>query len=97
MEKLKVVYMLNGLIYVGQKVNNDQQFQFKRVLAFAPGQQQGSMNLMPAFPFTDMNEVVTLEPGSYIAITELDDDQVKATYNDAVSKISAQRSGLVLP
>ena len=97
MNDLKVVYMLNGLIYVGQIVDGGQQIQFKRVLAFAPGQQQGSMSLMPAFPFTDLNEVVTLEHGSYIAVTELDDKQVEGTYRDAVEKISAQKSGLILP
>jgi hypothetical protein len=94
---LKVIYMFNGLMYVGEKVDNDQQIQFKKVLAFAPGQKQGSMQLMPAFPFTDMDEAITLEHGSYIAITELDDKKVESTYMDAVTQISAQKSGLILP
>ena len=94
---LKVVYMINGLIYVGEKVESGQQLQMKKVLAFAPGHQQGSMQLMPAFPFTDLSESVTLEHGSYIAITELNDKKVESTYSDAVSQMSAQQSGIVLP
>jgi hypothetical protein len=55
------------------------------------------MTLMEAFPFTDIDEVITLEPGSYIAITEVGDKRLLSTYEDAIKQIRAQKSGLILP
>jgi hypothetical protein len=94
---LKVIYMFNGLIYIGERIQHDQQVQVKNVVGLAPGGQQGNMTLMEAFPFTDMDEVITLQPGSYIAITEVGDKRLLSTYEDAIKQIRGQKSGLILP
>jgi hypothetical protein len=94
---LKVIYMFNGLIYIGERVSNVQQVQVKNVVGLAPGGQEGNMTLMEAFPFTDIDEVITLEPGSYIAITEVGDKRLLSTYTDAMKQIRTQKSGLILP
>jgi hypothetical protein len=98
MEKdLKVIYMLNGLIVIAEKIDNNQQVQVRQALALAPGQQKGVMAFMEAFPFTAMDEVITLERGSYIAMSELDDPNIKENYMNSLTTIRAKKSGLILP
>jgi hypothetical protein len=95
---LKVIYMVNGLILVGERViNQSPGLNVKRVVGLVPGQKQGQLQSIEAFPFTDLDEVITIEAGSYIAVTEVDDDRLKAEYNNAIKKIREQKSGLILP
>jgi len=94
---LKVIYMFNGLIFVVERISNQQQVVVKNALALAPGKEPGSTSFMQAFPFTDMDEEVALQPGSYIAMTELSDKNLEANYEDAITQVRAQKSGLILP
>jgi hypothetical protein len=99
MEKdLKVFYMFNGLIVIAERINNDlNALQVRQALALAPGQQQGVMSLMEAFPFTSMDEVITLERGSFITMTELADPKIADSYRDALTQIRAKKAGVILP
>lgn len=95
---LKVFYMFNGLIMIAERINNDlNALQVKSALALAPGQQQGVMSLMEAFPFTSMDEVITLERGSFITMTELVDPKIADSYRDALTQIRAKKAGVILP
>lgn len=95
---LKVFYMFNGLIVIAERINNDMNaLQVRQALALTPGQQPGVMSLMEAFPFTSMDEVITLERGSFITMTELADPKIGESYEDALTQIRAKKSGLVLP
>lgn len=99
MEKdLKVIYMFNGLIMIAEKVKNDgQELHVRQALALAPGQQQGVMSLMEAFPFTSMDEVIQLEAGSYITCSEIGETKVKESYLDALTQIRSKKAGIILP
>jgi hypothetical protein len=89
--------MFNGLMLVAEVIDTKPKVQIKSALALAPGQQQGQMQLMEAFPFTDLNEVVSLENGSFITITELADERLRSMYLDGIQKIRSQKAGIVLP
>jgi hypothetical protein len=98
MKELKVFYMFNGLIVIAERINNDQNaLQVRQALALAPGQQKGVMSLMEAFPFTAMDEVITLERGSFITMTELADPKIAESYNDALTQIRGKKAGIILP
>ncbi len=97
---LKVIYMLNGMIIMAEVTQLDQGgVSIKRTLAFIPGDQQGHMNMMEAFPFTDLDEDITLETGAYIAMTHVDDHNGKiiAEYKKAIKSVRERKSGLILP
>lgn len=94
---LKVIYMFNGLIYIVEKVESNQNLEVKSVLALAPGNEEGNIRLMEAFPFTDINEVITFQPGSYVAITEIGDPRLVHAYENGIKQIRSQQSGLILP
>jgi hypothetical protein len=96
-KNLKVVYMINGLMVIGEVVPTNQKVSIKAALGLAPGNQQGQLSMMEAFPFTPLDAVVELEPGSFIAVTDVGDKKLIDTYQDAISHIRAQKSGLVLP
>jgi hypothetical protein len=99
MEKdLKVIYMFNGLIMIAEKVANaGHGLHVRQALALAPGQQQGVMSLMEAFPFTSMDEVIQLEAGSYITMSEVDENKVREAYLDALTQIRSKKAGIILP
>lgn len=95
---LKVIYMFNGLITIAKMVSfNDGRPVVRECLAFVPGSQPGQTNLMEAFPFTDFDETITLQAGSFVTMTKLSDLQVIKAYEDGNKQVRAQRSGLVLP
>lgn len=96
-KNLRVIYMLNGLITVAELVEGGSQPQIKSALALAPGQQPGQMQFMDAFPFTDPNESVTLQKGTFVTITNVGDRKLVSAYEDALTKMKAQKSGIVLP
>jgi len=97
-KKLKVLYMFNGLMVVGELVEGKPNVKIKAALALVPNQQQpGNMQFMEAFPFTSLNDNVEIEPGSFIAMTDIEDDKLTKTYEDAVQRARAQKSGLVMP
>jgi hypothetical protein len=99
MEKdLKVIYMFNGLIMIAEKVDgHGQGLHVRQALALSPGQQQGVMSLMEAFPFTAMDEVITLEAGTFVTVSEIGEEKVRESYLDALTQIRAKKSGIVLP
>jgi len=94
---LKVIYMFNGLIFIVVRIADSQQVIVKNALALAPGKKPGETQFMEALPFTDMDEEVALQPGSYIAMTELTDKNLQTAYEGAVQQVRAQKSGLILP
>jgi len=95
---LKVLYMFNGLIVIAEVVETGVEgVKVRQALALTPGQQQGVMSLMEAFPFTDMNEVITLERGSFITMTNLADPKIGESYKDALTQIRSKKAGIVLP
>jgi hypothetical protein len=98
---LVAVYLINGLIYIGEQVPlsnaNDDGITITRPLAFAPGAQRGQMMLMEAFPFSDINAKFTIHKSSYIAVSQVTDIKAGQEYQTAISKIRASKSGLVLP
>ena len=96
-KQLRVFYMFNGLIVVAELVSDGIEPQIKSALALAPGQQQGMMQFMEAFPFTDDNMAVKLQKGSFITYSELGDPQLATAYEDAMTKMKAQKSGIILP
>ena len=94
---IKVIYMINGLILVGERViDTTPGLRVKRVIGLVPGQ-EGKLQTIEAFPFTNLDEDITIEVGSFITMTELDDARLNAQYNNAIKKIREQKSGLVLP
>jgi len=93
---LKVVYMINGLILVGERMTDEQGVYMRRVIGLVPGG-QGKLQTIEAFPFTNIDEKIRIEAGSFIAITELDDVRLKSEYKNAIKKIREQKSGLILP
>jgi hypothetical protein len=53
--------------------------------------------MMEAFPFTDFDEEIILEDGSYVAMTNVGDQKIKEAYDNGVKAVIKQRSGLILP
>ncbi len=97
-KQLKVIYMVNGLIIIAESVGADEQARIliKKALGLVPGQQRGDMQFMEAFPFTDLDTPIAIENGSYIAVTDIEDQRLVNAYRDARTKLSAQKSGIVL-
>lgn len=97
-KELRVIYLMNGLILIAERVNADQSgLQIRQALALTPGQQQGHMSLMEAFPFSSMDEVVTLESGSFITSTNLADPKIAESYENALTQIRSKKAGIILP
>lgn len=94
---IKVLYMLNGLMIIGEVVEVEPNLKMKLALALVPGDQQGRSQFIEAFPFTAVTETVKIEPGSYIAITSIRDPKLLNAYEDAVKKVRAHQSGLIMP
>jgi len=98
---LKVIYMISGMFIIGEiaRIPNHPTggMSIKRALALMPT--KDGMQLMEAFPFTDLDEEITLEHGSYTAITKIDDhgDQILKKYENGIRQVREQKSGLILP
>ena len=97
-KELRVIYLMNGLILIAERINEEHGgLQIRQALALTPGQQQGQMSLMEAFPFTAMDEAVTLERGSFITSTNLADPKIAESYENALTQIRSKKAGIVLP
>ena len=95
---LRVIYMINGLILVGERVDGSHPgLRVVHTIGLVPGGEKGQLQTIEAFPFTDFDEEISIEAGSYIAETKLDDVRLKAEYNKAIKTIREQKSGLILP
>ncbi len=94
--KKKVFYMFNGLIVIAKLIStNDGRPIIREALALIP--QDGTTDLMEAFPFTDFDEPITLEASSFITMTDLTEEKVIEEYEKGNKQVRSQRSGLVLP
>ena len=94
---MRVLYMVNGLIIIAELVDNEQGIIVRNAIAFAPNPKQGGMTVFTAFTFTDLNEEIRLEPGSFITMTEIGDGVMVTQYLDALKQAKTQQSGLVMP
>jgi hypothetical protein len=95
---LRVIYMINGLILVGERINGQHPgLRVNHTIGLVPGGKNGQLQTIEAFPFTDLDEEIAIEAGSYIAETKVDDDRLRAEYNKAIKTIREQKSGLILP
>lgn len=95
---LKVIYMVNGLMIIANIIDEtSDELEIKSALALVPGQGEGHMQLIEPFPFTDLDEVITIEKGTFITITDISDKRVVAHYREALKQIRGKKSGLILP
>ena len=97
-KNINAFYMINGLIIFAERVSVDgNAVQVRQALALTPGQQQGQMSYMEAFPFTSMDEVVTLQNGTFMTNSPIADQKVIDSYLDALTQIRSKKAGIILP
>lgn len=94
-KNLKVIYMINGLIIVGEVIEN-KPLKARSCIGIIP-ERNGNVRMMEAFPFSSLSEVIEFQAGSYIAATNLTDEKLEKGYEDALVQTRIQKAGLTMP
>ena len=94
MTNLKVVYMINGMMMVGEVDDSGEKLKIKACVGFIPGQ-NNQLGILDPFPISSSSEYLVLEPTSYMTYGDVTDANIINTYEDAITKMRAAKAGLV--